>query len=41
MKRWQQTGTKCWRWHGGPKVLREFMGAFRDGFTVWNLGGGR
>ena len=41
VKWWQLSGTKCWKWPGGPKVLRKFMGALRSGFTVRNPAGGR
>ena len=41
VKRWQRTGARSWKWPGGLKGLREFMGALRGGFTGRNLDGGR
>ena len=41
VKWWQVSGTKRWKWPGGPKALRKFMGALREGFTVRNPAGGR
>ena len=41
VKWWQLSGTKYWKWPGGPKALRKFMGALRSGFTVRNPAGGR
>ena len=40
VKWWQLSGTKYWKWPGGPKALRKFMGALRSGFTVRNPAGG-
>ena len=37
---WQRRGTRSWRWPGGPRGLREFMGALPGGFTGRNLAGG-
>ena len=37
VKRWQRTVTKSWKWHGGPKGLREFLGTSRGSFTGRNL----
>ena len=33
VKWWQLSGTKYWKWPGGPKALRKFMGALK-GTTV-------
>ena len=37
---WQRIVARSWRWPGGPRVLRGFMGVLRGGFTVRNPAGG-
>ena len=38
---WQRTVARSWRWPGGLRVLRGFMGVLRGGFTVRNRADGR